>query len=237
MITKSYSVSGMHCGSCVSRVTEQLLRQSGVKKVKVSLKKNSVVIEMSNEVPVDKLNSTLAADGYLLKELTTNGWVDRYIELFRIYMPIIVVFVVIIGIVSASVLTRGFFELHEAMRVYMASFFLIFSFFKLINLKKFVLAFEQYDVLAKKSRVYAYTYPFLELILGIGYASSLNMEVLNISTFVVMTLVSFGVIKSLQQKQQIVCACLGGFFNLPMSKVALFEDVSMAMMALLMLIV
>jgi phage shock protein PspC (stress-responsive transcriptional regulator) len=45
-----------------------------------------------------------------------------------------------------------------------------------------------------------------------------------------------GVISALKSKRTIVCACLGGFFNLPMSYVTLFENLTMIAMAFIMLL-
>ena len=45
-----------------------------------------------------------------------------------------------------------------------------------------------------------------------------------------------GIIESLVNKRRVKCACLGSVFNLPMSYVTLIEDVGMAMMAALMLV-
>ena len=53
------------------------------------------------------------------------------------------------------------------------------------------------------------------------------------ATVIVLGLSSVGVIKSNLKKEQIKCACLGDVFQLPMSKVTIFEDLSMVLMALI----
>ncbi|MFT4875788.1 MAG: hypothetical protein ACI8S2_000517 [Bacteroidia bacterium] len=50
----------------------------------------------------------------------------------------------------------------------------------------------------------------------------------------VMFVSLIGVIKSVVQKSEIQCACLGTVFNLPMSYVTIIEDGIMLAMALLM---
>jgi hypothetical protein len=47
---------------------------------------------------------------------------------------------------------------------------------------------------------------------------------------------SIGVIKSVIDKKQIRCACLGAVFNLPMSTVTIIEDLLMVAMSTLMLL-
>jgi hypothetical protein len=44
------------------------------------------------------------------------------------------------------------------------------------------------------------------------------------------------VIRSLLARRKIQCACLGTFFDLPMSTVTLVEDALMAVMALVMIV-
>ncbi len=53
----------------------------------------------------------------------------------------------------------------------------------------------------------------------------------NLTTLVVMSVSSIGVIQSVLQKRRIRCACLGTVFNLPMSTVTLVEDGLMIAMA------
>ena len=63
----------------------------------------------------------------------------------------------------------GHFNLHRFMPNFMAGFFLVFSFFKLLDLAGFAKSYAIYDVLAKKMPTYGYIYPFIELGLGAAY--------------------------------------------------------------------
>jgi hypothetical protein len=126
---------------------------------------------------------------------------------------------------------------HEWMNDFMAGFFLVFSFFKLLNLSAFAQAYRGYDLIAAKSRAYAYAYPFIELALGLAYLVRWNPMVTNTITLVVMLVSTAGVLIALRKRQLIECACLGTVFKLPMSKVTLIEDLSMAAMAAVMLYV
>jgi hypothetical protein len=117
-----------------------------------------------------------------------------------------------------------------------AGFFLVFSFFKLLDVPAFADAFSMYDILAKRSRGYALLYPFIELALGLAYLANLHPFTTNLVTLIVMGIGAIGVIQSLLEKRRIRCACLGAVFNLPMSKITLIEDALMAGMAAVMLI-
>ena len=110
------------------------------------------------------------------------------------------------------------------MQHFMAGFFLVFSFFKLLNLKGFAESYVMYDVIAKKIPVWGYVYAVIELGLGIAYLINFNPLVTNSITFVVMTISIIGVLQSVLNKKKIQCACLGAIFNLPISTVTIIED-------------
>ena len=113
----------------------------------------------------------------------------------------------------------------------MAGFFLVFSFFKLLNLKGFAESYAMYDVLAKKIPVWGYVYAFLELGLGISYLLNFNPIFTNAVTFIVMSISIIGVLQSVLNKKKIQCTCLGAVFNLPMSTVTIIEDALMIIMS------
>lgn len=114
---------------------------------------------------------------------------------------------------------------------FMAGFFLVFSFFKLLNLKDFAESYAMFDVVAKKVSAWAYLYAFIELGLGISYLLNYNPLVTNVVAFIVMSLSIIGVLQSVFNKKKIQCACLGAVFNLPMSTVTIIEDGLMILMS------
>ena len=117
----------------------------------------------------------------------------------------------------------------------MAGFFLVFSFFKLLDLTAFADSYQMYDVIAARSRGYALAYPFIELVLGVAYVVRFEPVLTNAVTLVVMLVGAYGVLKSLLAGRKIRCACLGAVLNLPMTYVTLVEDALMAVMAAAML--
>jgi copper chaperone CopZ len=64
-----------------------------------------------------------------------------------------------------------------------------------------------------------------------AYIAGIQPTAVNLTTLVVMSVSSIGVIQSVFQKRKIRCACLGTVFNLPMSTVTLVEDGLMIAMA------
>ena len=155
---------------------------------------------------------------------------------FVTYKPLILVFAYILLVTLAVEIVNDGFVLHRFMPNFMAGFFLVFSFFKMLDLKGFANSYRMYDLLAKRVLAYGYIYPFIELGLGTAYLLGFQPLLINVITLIVMTFSSIGVIFAVLNKQQIRCACLGTGFNLPMTTVTIIEDLLMAAMAAWMLI-
>lgn len=150
--------------------------------------------------------------------------------------PLLAVFGVIIALTFGTAYLQGDMSAMHLMMLTMAYFFLVFGLFKVSNLKNFAEAYMTYDVLAKHSRAYAYAYPFVEIALGVLYFMYLGGVYRDGFTFILMIISAYGVWKALQNKEEIPCACLGMVFAVPMTKVTLFENLAMAVMALGMII-
>ncbi len=152
------------------------------------------------------------------------------------FLPLISLFVLI---TAASVvwvmLSEGDFM--RWMELFMGLFFIVFGLFKVLNLKGFKDAYRMYDVIATKYPSYGYAYPFLELGLGALYLLALYPFATNLVTLALMSVSAWGVYLKLRKKEKIMCACLGVVFKVPMTWVTLVEDLLMAGMALVMLLI
>ncbi len=153
----------------------------------------------------------------------------------RKFLPIIIIFSLIIAFTALATGLHGF-TLEFMMRMMMGAFFAVFGAFKIFNLSAFAEAYRMYDILAKRSRIYALAYPFFELTLAVLYLSNSGSVYRDIFTLFLMAISSVGVIKKLQKKEEIPCACLGMVFKVPMTWVTLVEDVLMAVEAMIMII-
>ncbi len=153
----------------------------------------------------------------------------------RDFIPLIAMFAIVITFTLLSQLLYGF-TIKGAMNNFMAAFFIVFGVLKLINLKGFADAYATYDIVAKYIKLYAYLYPFLELGLGLCYLFRLVPFWTNIFTLILMLISAAGVALELSKKKEIMCACLGTVFKVPMTYVTLFEDLLMAGMAAIMLV-
>ena len=155
---------------------------------------------------------------------------------FKKLTPLLSIFVLIGVLVGVTSYIQSDFSGMNIMMLLMGYFFCVFGLFKLINLKNFAEAYMSYDVIAMKSKGYAYLYPFIEIGLGVSYFFPFGGVYRDIFTFILMAIGTYGVWKVLRNKEQIPCACLGMVFHVPMTKVTLFENLFMAAMALYMVL-
>lgn len=235
---QQYIVSGMHCGSCVAKVKNALSDFAGA--VEVTLNPPRVVLKESKAKLVE-LNQALAkVGGYALSEIVEPKIAKDAAEpaqsWFATYRPLLLILAYLLLVTLGIQLISEQRSLEVWMRHFMAGFFLVFSFFKMLDLRGFANSYAMYDLLAMRWRGYGLVYPFIELGLGLGYLLGWEHQPLNMLTLIVMTFSSLGVIRAVMNKQKIRCACLGAVFNLPMTTVTIVEDLVMAAMAGWMLI-
>jgi hypothetical protein len=156
--------------------------------------------------------------------------------MIKTYYPLLLIFSYIIGVTGFIEVTSGGFDLMRWMSHFMGGFFLVFSFFKLLDIAGFAKAYGTYDIVAKKFKIYGYIYPVLELVLGILFVMRFSPLFTNVFTFVLMTVSTIGVIQTLRIKSDFQCACLGTIFKLPMTRITLFEDLLMVLMSFTMIL-
>ncbi len=235
-------VTGMTCGSCESKIETTLGEIDGVESVKASHSTGQVKVELSkeidNETLIDAVNKNPKYHASMKESADTPiGQPRKQDEPKESLYPLFL----IVGYISLSVflisLTTSNFEMSFMMRNFMAGFFLVFSFFKMLDIEGFADSFASYDVLAAKSRKWALMYPYVELGLGALYILNVLPIIVNLVTLFIMAIGAYGVLKTLLDKRSIQCACLGTALNLPMTKVTLVEDLVMAGMAFVALFV
>lgn len=243
-MTHTYKISGMTCAGCQVKIEHLLMQEKGVSKVTVDLEKGEANVTMEYHITTSELKNTLKEyPKYQLSEksvemsnATSTSVVKEQKSWLETYHPILLVFGYITGITLLVQAVNGFFNWIQWMNHFMAGFFLVFSFFKLLNLKGFAESYAMYDIVAKRIKSYGYFYAFIELGLGISYLIGFSALITNLITAVVMSISIIGVLQSVLNKRKIKCACLGDVFNLPMSTITIIEDALMITMSLIMLI-
>jgi cation transport ATPase len=239
-MTHTYSLTGMTCNGCVASVKSKLLMHPDVLSVNITLDPQQAVIEMSKHISAPDLQNAIGNPKYTISEnantsdhhrigSSTATWLETY-------KPILLIFAFITLVSGIASYHHETFHGMQFMNVFMAGFFLVFSFFKILDLKGFASSYAMYDLLAMKIPAYGFVYPFIELFLGIAFLIGFNPLFTSWATIIVMGFSSIGVIRSVLNKQKIQCACLGAVFNLPMSTVTIVEDLLMVAMALGMIV-
>ena len=244
IMTHTYNIQGMTCGGCVAKAKSELLKIGDVVEANVQLTSPHATIVMEKHIPISELQKALAKAGnYTITEerphhiqskpasqVESTSWIETY-------KPIVLIGIYITGITLLIESFTGKFSLHSWMQNFMAGFFLVFSFFKLLNLRGFADSYSTYDIIARRWYGWGFVYAFIELFLGVGFLTGFKPVLVNAITLVVMTVSIIGVIQSVLNKKKIQCACLGAVFNLPMSTVTIIEDALMIIMSAVMLTV
>lgn len=241
-MTHEYKITGMTCNNCVAKVKSELLKLGDILSADIQLQSPQASITMSKHISTATLQQAVDKAGhYTIAEADggMKGAAHASTEVAdekNSYFPIFLIFGYITGISLLIQFAQGSFNWVQWMSHFMAGFFLVFSFFKIMNLKGFAEGYRSYDVVAKKVPVWGGIYPFAELGLGIAFLTGFQPLGTNIATFFIMGISSIGVIQSLVKKTPFQCACLGTVIKLPLSKVTLFEDLLMVAMSGFMII-
>jgi small basic protein len=151
------------------------------------------------------------------------------------YLPLIVL--VLVSALVATTLRHSYGpDANPAhwMHDFMGFFLVAFALLKLFDLPGFADGFQMYDLLAKRLRAYALVYPFIELALGLAYLAFWRPTSVYLATVIVLGFGALGVVNALRRGLDVNCACMGNTLRVPLSTVALVENVGMAAMALVM---
>lgn len=232
----TYTITGMTCNGCRTRVEEKLNAVTGVKMATVNLEKSEAEIEIENHIPISILQKALS-DKYSISEKSTFSVSQPMVDKKSEWRQLFPLFLILGYITVASILLNiKPFNSSGFMLDFMGLFYIVFSFFKMLDLKNFPDSFSMYDPLGKKSPLYAAVYPFIETLLGLLFLLRLEIEFALIATIIMLGITTVGVTKVLINKKSIQCACLGTTLKLPMTKATFIENSIMILMAIAMLI-
>ena len=159
---------------------------------------------------------------------------------WKSYLPLIAIIgsiLLVALVVSFERYGPGPFFLGHLIAYFMAGFFLVFSAFKLIDLKGFAAGYSTYDILAKKVFAYGYVYPFIELFFGIAMLVNYQNSLLLSAEIIIMVFSGLGVAIQLAKYEEFQCVCLGTFLKVPLTKVTVVEDFGMAILAFALLFI
>ncbi|TBN02719.1 heavy metal transporter [Hyunsoonleella flava] len=233
----TYTVTGMTCNGCRASVEDKLNALPEVKHASVSLEAAEATVEMSQHISIETLQNALPNKYTILEKNVFASTADiqtvETSELKQLF-PLFLIFAYII--ITSVLLNTKPLDIDGFMLDFMGLFYIVFSFFKLLDLKGFPASFRMYDPVAKVVPIYAWIYPFIEVALGLMFLMRFQIPIALIVTLIILGLTTIGVTRTLLQKKAIQCACLGTALKLPMTKATFIENSIMIVMAVFMLI-
>ena len=239
-MTHTYNITGMTCNNCKASVEKALQSIDNIESVNVNLEASNASISMSKHISVETLQKALPSKYTISEQKETNVFNSDSTESkveesdLKQLFPLFLIFGYIT--VSSILLNKDPWNVDSFMLDFMGLFYIVFSFFKLLDLKGFPQSFQMYDPLAKAFPTYGWIYPFIELTLGVLFLMRIEITLALIVTLVILGLTTFGVIRTLLSKKSIQCACLGTTLKLPMTKATFIENTIMIVMAVVMLL-
>ena len=238
----TYIIAGMTCVGCKASVEKHLVKIEDVTNVLVDLKEGEAIVTMNTHIATALLQKALPEKFKLLKKLEYKEVViedtsvvsleEEKSKLAQLKPLLIIIFY----ITTASILLnyKEWF-LGEFMLDFMGLFYIVFSFFKMLDLNGFIMSFGMYDPIAKKVPFYGKIYPFIETVLGLMFLMCFEIDIALIVTLIILGVTTVGVSRVLLNKKSIRCACLGTALKLPMTEATFIENAIMILMAVLML--
>jgi len=242
-MTHTYKITGMTCNGCRTGVEQKLNAVAGVKQADVNLEHEEALITMNSHIATETFQKALPAKYTITEKQDSqlsppqNVFNSAETEKSKVEQlkPLFLIFAFIS--VAAVLLHKEDWNWQEMMLDFMGLFYIVFSFFKLLDLKGFPQSFSMYDPLAKALPVYGKVYPFIELALGLCFLMRFQVTAALVITLIILGITTLGVTRTLLDKKAIQCACLGTALKLPMTEATFIENAIMIVMAILMLLV
>ena len=169
----TYSLKGMTCGGCKASVEKHLSQIDGVSAIEVSLENEEVSLSLNKNIAIEVLQNILPQK-FSITEIPLQRTSNQKVDLFTVVeeqsklkqlQPLLIILFYILG--ATLLLHYKNWDISAMMLDFMGLFFIVFSFFKMLDLKNFPSSFRMYDPLAKKIPFYAWMYPFIETALGL----------------------------------------------------------------------
>ncbi|AZQ44956.1 heavy metal translocating P-type ATPase [Nonlabens ponticola] len=243
----TYNIEGMTCTSCSAAVEKSLKKVAGIDEVSVDLENKQATVEMKQHVALSELRETLPSKYSISQVEETNNFnntgatsttmMSNNVEESK-WQQLKPLFLILGYIAAATILLNYSRDnWNGAMLDFMGLFFIVFSFFKILDLQGFPESFKMYDPLAKIFPAYGWIYPFIETALGLMFLMRFEIDIALIITLVILGITTVGVTKTLLDKKSIQCACLGTALKLPMTQATFIENAIMIVMAVVMLFI
>ena len=235
---QTYTIKGMTCGGCKPSVEKHIGGVEFVTNVEVSLEMEEVTITLEHPISIDIFKKVLPEKFNLfeksyksrIQDISSISEKEQEVSKVKQLQPLFI----ILFYLATTVIFLNYKDWNprEMMFDFMGLFFIVFSFFKMLDLKNFPTSFSMYDPLAEKILFYGWVYPFIEIALGLMFLMRFELNIALYVTIVILGITTFGVTKTLMNKKNIQCACLGTALKLPMTEATLIENALMLSMSI-----
>ena len=191
----TFKISGMTCNGCRSTVENKLSSLDGVDNAQVNLTNGEAIVYSKNPISFSLISNSLPSKYRVIRNIPDQD--NEIIKSNKIKQlkPLFI----ILGYISVTSILLNFrnWNSTNAMLDFMGLFYIIFSFFKILDIKGFSKSFKTYDPLAKKITIYGYIYPFIEILLGLMFLTRIEVNIALLITIIILGITSVGVTLSL----------------------------------------
>ena len=230
----TFKISGMTCNGCRSTVENKLSSLDGIDNVQVDLNNGEAIVYSKNPISFSLISNSLPSKYKVISKRDAKDNMIIKSSKIKQLKPLFI----ILGYISVTSILLNYrnWNSTNAMLDFMGLFYIIFSFFKILDIKGFSTSFKMYDPLAKKITTYGYIYPFIEILLGLMFLTRIEVNIALLITIIILGITIVGVTQTLLNKKTINCACLGTTLKLPMTEATFIENAIMIIMAIILLI-
>ena len=201
-MNQKFLISGMTCLKCKASIENALQSFEAITTLKVDFKKQELSIISNEGLTLSTVQKLIPKKYTILEKDFNEKSIDKEFEGKSKIQQLKPLFLIIFYITSASLLLNfKNWNLNEFMLDFMGLFFIVFSFFKMLDLNGFLQSFKMYDPLAKRVSFYGRIYPFIETLLGLTFLMRYEINIALIITLVLLVITTIGVSKVLLQKQ------------------------------------
>ncbi|MBF24926.1 MAG: heavy metal transporter [Flavobacteriales bacterium] len=229
---QQFKIDGVKCNACINDILYDLKQNKHINSVDMNSDLNELYISSEKQFTAVQIQSYIKSQYKVLTKTNRKNITLKKINKIKKLYPLILIITYIF--LSSILINIDDLNLNNLMLDYMGIFFIVFSFFKFLDLKGFKNSFMCYDIIAKKVSLYGYIYPFIEITISSFLLFRYNVDLALVITIIILSFTTFGVINTLRNKINTKCACLGSTFNLPMTEATLIENFIMIIMSLIM---
>ena len=184
----TFKISGMTCNGCRSTVENKLSSLDGIDNVQVDLTNGEAIVYSKIPISFSLISNSLPSKYKVISNIPAQD--NEIIKSSKIKQlkPLFI----ILGYISVTSILLNFrnWNSTNAMIDFMGLFYIIFSFFKILDIKGFSTSFKMYDPLAKKITIYGYIYPFIEILLGLMFLTRIEVNIALLITIIILVVSS-----------------------------------------------